>query len=105
VTMKHGVMSMTTGKVLTGSRLVVSLHRRNTAKDETGMTEICAMPSTTEMHTAVLKIDMRSVSTLNRSNVKKGTMTTVVPIMPNLTDNVLPKESTMHKESKLFPIT
>jgi hypothetical protein len=50
--MKHGVTCLTTDKVLTGTRQVVSLHRRNAAEDETGMTEICATSSMTEMHVA-----------------------------------------------------
>jgi hypothetical protein len=49
------------------------------AKDETGMTEICVMPSTAEMHTVGSKTGIRSVSASNRSSVKKGTMTTTVP--------------------------
>jgi uncharacterized membrane protein len=59
------------------------------------MTEICATSFTVEMHADGLKTSARSVSTLNRSNVKKGTITTTVPIMTNLTDSVLPKEGAM----------
>jgi hypothetical protein len=69
------------------------------------MTEIYAKSSTVEMHTAGFKTGARSVSTLSRSSVKKGTMTTIVPIMMNLTDSVLPKEGAMQGESKLFPMT
>jgi hypothetical protein len=88
-------MSMTTSKVPMGTRLAISLHQRNAVKDETGMTEICATSFTVEMHAAGLKTSARSMSTLNRSNVKKGTITTTVPIMTNLTDSVLPKEGAM----------
>jgi hypothetical protein len=42
---------------------------------------------------------------LNRSSVKKGTMTTTVPITTNLTDNVFPKGGAMQEESRLFPTT
>jgi hypothetical protein len=89
--MKHGVTSMTTGKVLTGTRQAVSLHRRNAVKDETGMTEICATLFTVEMHATRLKTGVRNTSALNRSIVKKGTMTTMVPTTTNHTDNVFPK--------------
>jgi hypothetical protein len=88
--MKHKVTSMATGRVSMGPQLVVSLHQRNTAEDETGMTEICVTSSTAEMHAAILKIGTRSASTLNRSSMKKGTMTTTIPIMIDLTDSVLP---------------
>jgi hypothetical protein len=89
-----------------GDSQEVSLHWRNTAEDETGMTEICTMPSTTEMHTARLKTSSRSASALNRSSMKKGTMSTLVPIMSNLTDSVLLKGGgAMQEESRLFPMT
>jgi hypothetical protein len=93
--MKHGVTSLTTGRVLTGTRQVVSLHHRNTVEDETGMTKICTMSSTAEM----------PASALDRSSVKKGTMTIMVPITTNLTDSVLPKGGTMQEESRLLPTT
>jgi hypothetical protein len=63
------------------------------------------MSSTTEMHATGLKTGARSPSALNRSKVKKGTMTTTVPIMNNLTDSVLPNEGAMQEEPKLFPMT
>jgi hypothetical protein len=92
--MKHGVTSMTTDRVSTGTQQVVSLLWRNVAEDETRMIEICTMPSTTEMHVAKLKTSVRSMSALNRSSMKRGTMTTMVPVMTNLTNNnVLPKGS------------
>jgi hypothetical protein len=37
--------------------------------------------------------------------MKKGTMTTMVPIMTNLTDSVVLKENAMQEESRLFPMT
>jgi hypothetical protein len=101
---KHGVMSLATSRLLMGTRQEVSLHRRNAAKDETGMAKICAMSSTAEMHAAGLKIDVRSTSALNRSSVKKGTMTTMVPIRTNLTDSIPPKGGPMQEESRLFPM-
>jgi hypothetical protein len=57
------------------------------------------------MHAPRLKTGVRSASTLNRSSVKKGTMTIMVLIMTNLTDNVLLKEGVMQEESRLFPST
>jgi hypothetical protein len=47
------------------------------------------------MYAAGLKTDVKSMSVLNRSSMKKGTVTTMVPITTNLTDNVLPKEGVM----------
>jgi hypothetical protein len=49
---KHGVTSLTTSKVLTGTRQAVSLHRKNAAEDEIGMTKICVTSSAAEMHVA-----------------------------------------------------
>jgi hypothetical protein len=69
----------------------LSLHRWNAAEDETGMTEICMMSSAVEMHVAKLKTGIKSASALNKSSVKKVTMTTTVLIMTNLTDSILPK--------------
>jgi hypothetical protein len=103
--MKHGVTSMTTIRVLAGTRQAVSLHRRNAVEDETGMTKICATLFTIEMHATRLKTGIRNTSALNRSIVKKGTMTTTVPITTNLTDNVFPKGGAMQEESRLFPTT
>jgi hypothetical protein len=98
-------MSMTIGRVPTRTQLAVSLHRRNAAEDETGMTETCATSSVVEMHVAGLKTGTSSASALNRSSIKKGTMTTMVPIMINLTDSALTKEGIVQEESKLFPMT
>jgi hypothetical protein len=69
------------------------------------MIEICVMSSTAEMHAVRLKTNVRSASALNRSSVKKGTMTNTVPIMTNLNDSVLPKGGAMQGESRLFPMT
>jgi hypothetical protein len=91
VTTKHGVTSLTTGRVRIGTRQAVSLHRRNTVEDETGMTEICATSSVGEMHVTGSKIGIKSTSVSNRSNIKKVTMTTMVPITTNLTDSILLK--------------
>jgi hypothetical protein len=103
--MKHRVMSVTTGRVPMGTRLAVSLHQRNMTKDEIRMNEICATSSVIEMHVARLKTSAISASALNRSSVKKGTMTTMVTIMINLTDSILTKEGATQEESKLFPMT
>jgi hypothetical protein len=61
------------------------------AKDETGMIDICAMSSVAEIHKTGSKTGVRSASASNKSSVKKGTMITMVPIMTNLTNSVLPK--------------
>jgi hypothetical protein len=105
--MKHGVTSMTTGKVLTGTRQAVSLHWRNAAEDKTWMTEICMTSSAVGILATELKTGVRSASALNRSSMKKGTMTTTVPIMTNLIDSILPKGGggAMQEVSKLFPMT
>jgi hypothetical protein len=57
------------------------------------------------MHTDGLKTGIRSTSTLNRSSMKKGTMTTIVPIMTNLTDSILPKGAQCRKSQVFFPTT
>jgi hypothetical protein len=63
--MKYRVMSLTTNRVHTGTQPAVSLHRRNAAKGEIGMTEICMMSSVVEMHAIELTTDTRSVSVLS----------------------------------------
>jgi hypothetical protein len=79
-------MIMTTGRVCTGTRREVSLHQRNVTEGENRMIKICATSSATEMHATGCKIDVRSTSILNRSSAEKGTMTTMIPIMTNLTE-------------------
>jgi hypothetical protein len=96
-------MSMTIGGVPMQTQLALSLHWRNATKDEIEMIKICATSSAVEMHATGLKTGARSASALSRSSVKKGTMTTTIPIMINLTNSVLLKEGTMQQESKLFP--
>jgi hypothetical protein len=98
VMMKHGVMSLTTGRVSTGIRQEVLLHWRNMAKEETGATEIYVMSSA-----AGLKTGVRSPSTLNRSSVKKWTMITMVPIMTNLNDSILLKGVQCRRSHGFFP--
>jgi hypothetical protein len=102
--MRHGVMIMTTDKVHIGTQQVVSLHRRNTIEGETGVIEICTTSFATEMHAVGSKTGVRSASVLNRSNTKKGTMTTMVPITTNLTDSVLLKGD-IKQESRRSPKT
>jgi hypothetical protein len=103
--MKHGVTSLTTGRVHVGTQLAFSHHQRNAAEGKTRMIETCMISSTSKMHIARLKTDVRSASAMNRSNVKRGTMITMVPIMTNLTDSVLPREGAMQEESRPFPMT
>jgi hypothetical protein len=107
VMIKHWVMSLTTGRVCMGTRQAISLHRRNAAEEETGMIKICATSSTTEMHVAESKISVRSMSALNRSSMKKETMTTMVSIMTNLINSVFLKGGggTMQDKSWPFPTT
>jgi hypothetical protein len=101
--MKHGVMSLTIGRVCTGTQQAVSFHWRNAVEDETGMIKMCAMSSATKMHTVGSKTDVKSESALNRSSVKKGTMTTMVPIIINLTGSILPKGVQCIRSQGLFP--
>jgi hypothetical protein len=103
--MKYGVMSLTTDRVHVGTQPAVSPHWRNAAECGIRMIVICMTSSTTEMHTAGLKTGARSANILSKSRAKKGTMTTIVPIMTNLTDSVLPKEGVMQEESRHSPKT
>jgi hypothetical protein len=105
MTMRRGVMIMTIGRVCMGTQQAVSLHWRNAADGETRMTKICTTSSVVEMHVARSKTGVRSASFLNRSSTKKGTVTTMVPITTNLTNNILLKEGTMQEESKCSPKT
>jgi hypothetical protein len=56
------------------------------------------MSSIAKTHVARSKSGIRSASALNRSDMKRGTMTIRVFIMTNLTDNGLPKEGAMQEE-------
>jgi hypothetical protein len=103
--MKHGVKNLTTDRIHMGTQQEVSLHQRNTAEDETGMIEICIMSSAAEMQAIASKISVRSPSAFNRRSMKKGTTTTMVPTMTNLTDSILPKGGQMQEESSLFLMT
>jgi hypothetical protein len=67
------------------------------------MTENCVMTSTVEMQAAESKTGIRSTSALNRSSVKKWTMITMVPIMTNLTENVLPRGAQCRRSQGTFP--
>jgi hypothetical protein len=75
----------------------------NLTRDEIRMTEICMMSSVVEVHAARLKIGARSMSALNKSSVKKGTMATTVPITTNFTDSVLPKGPQCRRSQDFFP--
>jgi hypothetical protein len=55
------------------------------------MTKILAMSTAAEMHVVGLKTGVTSVSALNRSDVKKGIMITMVLTMTNLIDSALSK--------------
>jgi hypothetical protein len=101
---KYGVTSLTTDRVNAGTRPAVSLHQRNTTEGGIEMTEICMTSSTAEMHTTGLTTGVKSVSTLSKSGVMRGTMTVMVPSMTNLTDNALLKEGATQEDSKLFPM-
>jgi hypothetical protein len=98
--MKHVVTSLTTGRVHVGTRLAVSLHRRNVAEGKAGMTETCTTSSAARMHAAGSKTSVWSTS-----DVKRGSMTTTVPIMTNLTDNILLREGVMQEDTRHFPMT
>jgi hypothetical protein len=69
------------------------------------MIEICMTSSAVEMRAAGSKTSVRSVIVLNWSGAKKGTMTTMVPIITNLTGSVLPKGGVMQEESRRSPKT
>jgi hypothetical protein len=102
--MKHEVMSLTTDRVSTGTQQAASLHWRNVAEDKTRITEICVMSVAVERYVARSKTSIRSASAMNRCSTKKGIMITMVPIVTNLTDSILPKGRTV-EESRAFPMT
>jgi hypothetical protein len=100
---KYWVMSLTTDIVRAGTRLVVSLHWRNVAEGGIEMTEICAMSSAVEMHAFGLTTGAKSMSALSKIDMMRGTMTTMIPSMTNLTDSAPLKVGTTQEESKPFP--
>jgi hypothetical protein len=79
-----GAMMMTTGRVLTGTRLAASLHRRSAAEDATETTMTYMTSSTIEMHTTELKSGIKIGSVRSKNNAMKGTMITMVLTMINL---------------------
>jgi hypothetical protein len=99
---KHGVMSLTTSRVHAGTRLTVSLHWRSTVEGQTVVTKICMASSVAMMHVTESKIGARNVNTLNKSDMKKGTMITMVPIMTNLTDSILPRGAQFRRSQGIF---
>jgi hypothetical protein len=60
------------------------------------------MSSTAKMPMVGSKTGIRSTSALNRSDVRSGAMTIMVPITTNLTDSALLKEGAMQEESRPF---
>jgi hypothetical protein len=66
VTVKHGVMISTTGRVHMGTQPVVSLHRLNAVEGEVGMTELCVTSFAAKMHATGSKTGTRSMSALIR---------------------------------------
>jgi hypothetical protein len=66
------------------------------------MIETCATSSTAKMPMVRSKTSIRSTSPLNRTDVKSGAMTIMVPITINLTDSPLLKEGIMQEESRPF---
>jgi hypothetical protein len=93
VTVKYGVMSLTTDRVHMGTRPAVSLHRRNATEGGIGISEICVAPSAAEMHAIELTTDTRRVSALSKNDVMRGTMPIMLPFMTNLTDSATHEES------------
>jgi hypothetical protein len=70
-----------------GTRLAVSLPRRNVVKGRIGMIKICMMSSAEEMHETRLTTGARSMSVSSKNDVMKGIMTIMVPSVTNLTDS------------------
>jgi hypothetical protein len=66
-------------------------------------TAICMMSSTSEMHMVGLITGARSMSTSSKSAMMKGTMTTMILSMTNLTDSVPLMEGTTQEESNPSP--
>jgi hypothetical protein len=89
-----GVMMMTTGKVLVGTRPAASLYRRSRAEDATETTVTHAMSSTVGMHTAELKVGTEIGSVKRKNSVIKGTMVTMVLTTTNLTGSSHRKRDT-----------
>jgi hypothetical protein len=102
--MKYGVTSLTTDRIRGGTQLAFSLHQRNAVKGEIGMTEICATSSMAEMHVIGLTADARSISSLSKNDVMRGTMTIMVPSTTNIIESAPLKEGTTQEESKPFPM-
>jgi hypothetical protein len=69
------------------------------------MTETCTTSFVAKMHAVGSKTSVGSVSALNRSDVKRETMTIMVPITTNLTNSVLLREGAMQVESRPFLTT
>jgi hypothetical protein len=105
VEMGCGVSTLTTARAHVGTQLVVSLPRRSMAENEIRTTGTCATSSAIEMLVTGSKIASRSETVLDVNNTMKGTMTTMVPSMIDLTDIIIQKEDATKAGSKLFPMT
>jgi hypothetical protein len=100
-----GVIIMTTGKVLMGTRLAASLHQRSMAEDATEATVTYVMSSTVEMHVAKLKAGTKIESVKSKNDMIKETMITTVLTMTNLTRSSHRKWETSQEVSKCTPET
>jgi hypothetical protein len=90
-------------RVRVGTWPAVSLHRRNAAEGGIGMTKICTTSSVAEMHVIGFTTGTRSVSTLSKNDVMRGTMSIMVPSTTNVTNSAPLKEGATQEESKLSP--
>jgi hypothetical protein len=102
--MKYGVISLTSNRVRTWTKLAVSLHWRSTAEGRIRVTQTGAMSLVVEVNTTGLTTGSRSMSMLSKNDVMRGTLTIMVPSTTNLTDTAPLKEGATQVESKPFPI-
>jgi hypothetical protein len=85
-------MMMTTGKVLMGTRPTASLRWRSATEDATEMTVTYVTSSAAEIHMAGSRTGAETESMTRSSDVTKGTMTIMVPIMISPTGIILQVE-------------
>jgi hypothetical protein len=96
-------MTVTTGRVLVGTRPVASLHTRSMTEDIAETTAIYMASSVPEMHVAKLKADVEIGRVKNKNSARKGTMIIMVLTMTDLTESGHQKRDTSQEASRHTP--
>jgi hypothetical protein len=88
------VTMMTTSRVLVGTQIAASLHRRSMAEDTIETTATYMTSSATEMHVAESKTDAEIGSVKSKNSATNGNTIIMVLTTTNLTESIHQKGDT-----------